>query len=374
MREQISKGAKAGILTWCDNHGPANYGQILQCYAMQYLVKEKGYDPLVVQYRKKDQRDLLKHHFSNRTPIGRRLNESYERYYNIRVVEKEETPRVRRFKEFIESYIPLSAPCYTKEMVEEMTADCELLICGSDQIWNPIWFDPVWFLDFGTTKQKRIACAPSGIFYETSEYAKCYQKMAPLIERLDEVSIREKAGADILRKYVKKEITVRSDPTLFLGPLQWDQVSDQRLIEEDYIFCYILGRISPYQLILRELKRKYKVGKVVCIPSNKIKERGYREFEKYESAGPAQFLSLIKHASAVCTDSFHGTALSIQYGVPFYNVLRVHKGTEAFGGRERIDNLLEGMGMEKRWIRNVREIYEIESGIRREQRGESYAV
>ncbi len=158
---------------------------------------------------------------------------------------------------------------------------------------------------------------------------------------------------------MKKEIKVRSDPTLFLGSSEWDEISDQRLVEEDYIFCYLLGSISPYQLILRELKRKYQVQKVVCIPSNKVKERGYAEFEKYESAGPAQFLSLIKHAKAVCTDSFHGTALSVQYGIPFYNVFRAHKGTEAFGGRERIDNLLEEMGMEKRWIRNIREIYEI---------------
>lgn len=350
---------KAAILTWCDNNGPTNYGQILQCYAMQYLVRKKGYEPIVVQYRRKDSRDLFQHSFSNRSIIGRFLNEKYEAYYNLKVVEKGDSPRIRLFKEFIKKYIPLSPPCYTKKMVEEMTKNCQILICGSDQIWNPIWFDPVWFLDFGRPDQKRIAYAPSGIFYETTEFVECYKKMAKLIRRLDIVSVREQIGADILKKYIKKNITVKKDPTLLLGQNHWDQVADQRLIKGNYIFCYLVGSISPYQLILRELKKRYDAQKIVYIPSNMVEERGFVEFEKYENAGPAQFISLIKYAKAVCTDSFHGTVMAIQYNIPFYNVSRIHKGTEAFSGRERIENILKKEKLTEKWIRNVRDIREM---------------
>ncbi len=356
MKKRIASKPRAAILTWCNNNGPTNYGQILQCYATQHLVREAGYEPLVVQYRKKDSWDLLAHNFSNRTALGRALNRYYERYYNRQVVEQEKSPRVERFTAFIQRYIPLSAPCYTKKMVEDMTKDCDILVCGSDQIWNPVCFDPVWFLDFGTPKQKRIACAPSGIFYEKEEYKECYQKMAFLIEQLDEVNVRERIGADILRKYVKKEIKVREDPTLRLGQKQWDKVADKKLVEGNYIFCYLLGSLSPYQMILRELKRGYQAEKIVYIPTNLLLEEGYREFLKYEDAGPAQFLSLIKYAKAVCTDSFHGTVMALQYGIPFYNVRRVHKGTEAFGGGERIDNLLQERGLSERWVRNVSDI------------------
>lgn len=349
---------KAAILTWCDNNGPTNYGQILQCYAMQRLVKEAGYEPLVIQYRKKDSRDLLMHDFSNSTAMGRFLNERYERHYNLKVVERQETLRVKRFKEFIKKYIPLSPPCYTKEMVEDMTKDCEVLICGSDQIWNPICFDPIWFLDFGRPRQKRIAYAPSGIFYERPEFEERYQKMALLIENLDEASVREQVGADILRKYTKKEIKVKEDPSLRLNKTQWDEVTDERLVEGDYIFCYLLGSLSPYQMILRELKRKHQVEKVIYIPTNVLAEGGFKGFVKCEDAGPAQFLSLIKHAKAVCTDSFHGTVMALQYGIPFYNVCRAHKGTGFFEGSDRIDNLLEKRGLKKSWIRNVREVSE----------------
>lgn len=356
MKKRISNKPKAAILTWCDNNGPTNYGQILQCYAMQYLVKEAGYEPVVVQYRRKNDRDFKKHNYSNKTVLGRMLNERYEKEYNLKVVEGKETPRVRRFKEFIEKYIPLSAPCYTKSMVEDMTKECVLLICGSDQIWNPIWYDPIWFLDFGTEEQKRIAYAPSGVFYERQEFIEIYRKMAPLIEKLDEISVREQIGADILKKYVKREIKVQKDPTLHLDKEQWDQIADKRLVEEEYIFCYTIGSISPYQLILRALKERHRAKKVVYIPSNLMAEKGFREFEKYEDAGPAQFLSLIKYAKAVCTDSFHGTVLAMKYEVPFYNVARVHRGTEAFGGRERIENMLREQGIVGRWIKNVQDV------------------
>lgn len=159
------KVKKAAILTWCDNNGPTNYGQILQCYAMQKLVESWGYYPIIVQYRNKDERDFVKHNFFNRNSVGRWLNERYEKAYNIKVIEKEETPRVRAFKNFINENIHLTSPCYTRQAVEYETKDCELLVCGSDQIWNPIWFNPIWFLDFGTKEQKRVAYAPSGIFF-----------------------------------------------------------------------------------------------------------------------------------------------------------------------------------------------------------------
>lgn len=357
-RDKMDK-PKAAILTWCDNNGPTNYGQILQCYAVQYLVKKAGYKPIVIQYRKKDSRDIFKYNFSNRTLIGRYLNEKYEKYFNLRVVEVGETLRVKRFKEFIQKYIPLSTPCYTKKMVENITRDCEVLICGSDQIWNPVYFDPIWFLDFGMPNQKRVAYAPSGIFYQKPEFEKYYEKMALLIEKLDEVSIREQIGADILKKYIKKDIKVKEDPTLRLNKVQWDLISDKRIVKGDYIFCYLLGSLSPYQILLRELKRQYQAEKVVYIPSNVLSEGTYREFEKFGDAGPAQFISLIKYAKAACTDSFHGTVLSLQYGVPFYNVARIHKESCNIGGRERIDNLLEKRGLKKRWVRNVKEIRQL---------------
>ena len=180
--------------------------------------------------------------------------------------------------------------------------------------------------------------------------------MASLIERLDKAGIREQAGADILKKYTNKEIEVQEDPTLRLGRSQWDQVAEKRVIEGNYIFCYLLGSLAPYQMVLRELKNKYQAEKIVYIPTNVFSDSELKKYQKYEDAGPAQFLSLVKYAKAVCTDSFHGTVMAVQYGIPFYNVARIHKEAENVGGRERIDHFLEKKGLAKRWVRNARDV------------------
>lgn len=356
--ENVDK-KRAAILTWCDNNGPTNYGQILQCYAMQRLVDSWGYDSFVVQYRTKDERDIMRHNFSNRNPIGRWLNTYYENKYNLEVIEYGETPRVQAFKNFIKQHIRLTAPCYTKEAVEYETRDCELLVCGSDQIWNPLWFHPIWFLGFGTKEQKRIAYAPSGIFYEDEESVACYKKMAPLVERLDIVTVREQLGADILSKYTDKETHTVLDPTLLMDCVQWNEVAAERLMDEDYIFCYVMGSIRPHQLILRELLKKHGAKKVVYIPSNLLQEGQLPDFVKWEDAGPAEFISLIKHAKAVCTDSFHGTAISVLYEKQFYNVKRVQAGVEKFGGSERVNNLMEQLKISSRTLGNVKEAQKI---------------
>lgn len=350
------KKIKAAIMTWCGNHGPVNYGQVLQCYAMQCIMREKGYEPIVIQYRTKEHGEMFLHNFSNQRFLGRFFNNINEYYFLRKKIAGGDTRRAINFRKFIKKNINLSPPCYTKKMVEAVTKDCKVLICGSDQIWNPIWFDPVLFLDFGTKKQKRIAYAPSGIFMDKSEFEGTYQRMAPLIERLDCVSVRERTSADILKKYVKKKIAVQEDPTLCIKREQWDKVAAEKLLEENYIFCYLLGNVSPYQLILRKLKEVYQAEKIIYIPSNLFQKGIYKEFEEYDDAGPAQFLSLIKYAKAVCTDSFHGVAMSIQYNVPCYNVCRRQKGTDEFGGRERIENLLERKGKKIQWIKNVKDV------------------
>lgn len=352
---------KAAILTWCDNNGPTNYGQILQCYAMQKNVERWGFDSFVVQYRHKDQRDIFKHNFSNKTAVGRRLNCYFEQKYNIKVIEKEKTKRVELFQDFIHRNIRLTAPCYTKEAVEYETRDCKLLICGSDQIWNPLWVNPIWLLGFGTDKQRRVSYAPSGIFYDDDESAVSYKNMAPYIEKLDIISVREQCGADILSKYINKEIRVMPDPTILLRVDDWNKAAGERKVEGDYIFCYVMGSIRPYQMVLRELMKRYGVEKVLYIPSNLIADGEFSGMVQFAEAGPAEFLSLIKYAKVVCTDSFHGTVMSILYEKQFYNINRKQQGSEKYGGAERIENLLNRLEIQSRKVRNVKDVRRMEN-------------
>ena len=131
---------KAAILTWCDNNGPTNYGQILQCYAMQYLVKKWGYNPVVIQYRKKDDRDLTKHFYTNKNAVGRYLNERYEKKYNIEELKKALLAYNQATKDRITiEYILIGGLNDTKECALELIEFLKDIKCNINLIpYNPV--------------------------------------------------------------------------------------------------------------------------------------------------------------------------------------------------------------------------------------------
>lgn len=351
------KCGKAAIITWCYNNGQTNYGQVLQCYAMQTIVEKYGFDAKVIRYRKKETDENVV--LENRSLLYVDL---YELWYRLVKVEKKINLRILKFAGFIKRNITLSQQCYTKGQVEQESEECDLLICGSDQIWNPIWFEDVYGLDFGGMEKRRIAYAPSGILMESEEYEKKYQELGKCLEKFELVTVRERKSKEILSKYTDKEIVDVADPTLLLNSEEWNRVASKRLLKEPYIFCYSMGSLRPHKILIRYIKNKYKAKKVVFIMADH-RENGKEKggcFYPFRYAGPGEFLALIRDAAAVCTDSFHGLALSMVYRRQFYVMERIQ--TDACLGANflRLENLLErsGIGM-KRFVGCVRDVEEV---------------
>lgn len=350
------KCRKAAIVTWCYNNGQTNYGQILQCYAMQTVIGKYGFGTKVIRYRKKEtgEREGLENRRFFRIDL-------YELWHRLTKVEKRMNLRILRFVGFIKRNITLSRQCYTKGQVEQESGDCNLLICGSDQIWNPMWFEDIYGLDFGDMKKGRIAYAPSGVLMESREYEKKYRELGKCLEKFELVTVRERKSKEILSKYTDKEITDVADPTLLLSCEEWNRVASKRLIKEPYIFCYSMGGLRPHKTLIRYIKNKYKAKKIVFIMADhreNKKERGGC-FYSFRYAGPGEFLALIRDADAVCTDSFHGLALSMVYRRQFYVMERIQPDACLGANFLRLENLLErsGIGM-KRFVGCVRDVEE----------------
>lgn len=353
--EQAS-GKKAAIFTWCNNNGPTNYGQILQCYAVQHILEGFGYTVKVVYYRQKDSRDITKKYYSNKTAEGRCNNINYEKNFQ-KQLEGEELGRFHMFNSFVEKYIHLSAPCYSKHMVELEIQDCDLLVCGSDQIWNPAWTNEVLLLNIGKKYQKRVAFAPSGIFVDDKYTNDFLSERKEWFDRFDVITVREKCGAKILQKHVKKQVGTCPDPTLCLSRQEWDEIATPGERKEKYIFCYFIGSVRPYQLMIKEVARKHHVKVIYTIPSNINREPTYSFMEKIEGAGPAEFLSLIKNATAVCTDSFHGLVFSHIYGKTVYCMTRSEGGADRIGRTARLLNLESEYGIKLNLVKNCHDVY-----------------
>lgn len=316
---------KASILTFCNNNGPVNYGQILQGYAVQKILEENGYAPEIVLYQKLKILELM-------------------------------TKRVRRFYDFVNKYMHTSKTCMTEGEVEEAVIDAELIVGGSDQVWFPYTIDNVWTLGVGKDNAKRISLAASGVFYDDEFTNEQISAFKDNFNRMDYISVREKSAKTVIEKYTDKDIDVLPDPTLFLDKSKWDRVSADMSADDDYIFCYCLGGVRPYDLVFKKLSEIYGNIKIKYIASNLEEDNCYSNMEGIYDAGPAEFISYIKNAKAIVTDSFHGVTLSIIFGKDWYNLERLSAGKDRFGGRIRVDSLTENIPGDCGWICNVKDV------------------
>ena len=323
---------KAAIITWCSN-GKANYGQILQCYAMVRLLRKYDYKAKVIRYRVLGKNE---NHAMKYKGIFRRL---YETYYELNMENISFVKRKLLFQLFMIRRIPHTIVNYNVSEIEKCTQKFDLLVCGSDQIWNPKAYDPVYYLGFGDVKQKRYALAPSLGITKTTGVEGNLKKAIYYIEKLDKVYVREKKGAEILQCYSDKEINTMLDPTLYIDSKEWDKIAKNRIIQDKYMLCYMLGDLSTNKRKIRAIKEALDINKIVIIATKNTNKNVSSFGDVMYNVSPEMFLSLIKYAEVVCTDSFHGTAFSIVYNKRFYVTERnVESGV---GNFDRIRNLLE---------------------------------
>lgn len=343
---------KAALVTFCNNFGKTNYGQVLQCYALYKKLTDLHLNVKVIPYRAKGNRDIIK----EKLPFGW-MNSLYENWFQENVIDVDFRERVNKFQGFIRKSVKITHPCYSINDVEKVTSDCDMLICGSDQIWNPRALNRFYELDFGKESQKRFSYASSGIVKENTTIVNKYKELGRCLDKFDYISVRERAGAEILKKYTSKNVEDVLDPTFLLSSKEWDEVSMERIINKTYIFCYNLGGIRPYKMILRKLKDYYNAEKIVYIKSNLVPSEFPGDFIEISNAGPKEFLSLIKYSNAVCTDSFHGMAFSVNYNKQF--CLLRNLNTSIFYYPDRTSNILEKFNIKNEKISSLKDIENI---------------
>jgi exopolysaccharide biosynthesis predicted pyruvyltransferase EpsI len=131
----------------------------------------------------------------------------------------------------------------------------------------------------------------------------------------------------------------------------WDEVSSNRLIEQDYIFCYFLGNDKRMRSVAADFAKK-KGLKLVSIPhlmgSYERSDYGFPGI-KARHASPNDFVSLIKNAKYVITDSFHAVSFSIVYGKEFFVFQRANQK----GMASRIYSILDLVSCLERFCDSV---------------------
>lgn len=224
--------------------------------------------------------------------------------------------------------------------------DYDILIAGSDQIWN--WrltgdMSPFFLLfDPPSRAIRKISYAASVSVDEIDEcYRAIYKKG---LENLDCISVRETHGAKLLSDLTDKTIEVVLDPTLLITANEWSDIADDRIaVGEPYVLVYTLN--SSARFFDRVMNYAGRKGmRVVNIFGGRMVDARYDVTTVYD-AGPREFLHLVRNASVVITNSFHGTIFAINFKVPFISVLN-----PASSVNSRILSITGLVGLDKRVV------------------------
>lgn len=339
---------KVGILTSAQSFGD-NYGAVLQAYALQTVLKSMGYEPNIIKYKVDGE------YVEQKAPIWKRLkttifNKDRSIYAKIMLVVNKLTGKSVNgvFSGFVKNYLSFYNESFIGfDELKKNPPDHSYFITGSDQVWNPVIHgdknDPGYFLDFVPQGSKRIAYAPSMGVDKIPE--ECEESLGGFLEKFDSLSIREKSGADIIKKCCGIDVPVMLDPTLLLSEKEWDEIAKkQEYLPDKYIFCYKFGKSKTMDKQIRKISKKYNLPIVAAPSSPEVK------FKVDYNIGPAEFLGAIKNSTIICADSFHATVFSIIYKKPFLIFPRHTDKNGKINMNSRMENLLEAMGLKERYI------------------------
>ena len=331
---------KVALMTWFQHD---NYGTVLQSVATTRVVNDMGYYVDGIDYFSKGYNRTTKlEKVLNRQLLVNKIKKSikYRKY-----AKRSNLKRTEAFKAFKDKYLNMTKPTQTSSELFLLNKEYDAFICGSDQIWTPKAFNSKYYLDFVAVPEKMVAYAPSfGMSTITDEFIK--NRIVEHVKRFKHLSVREEQGAKLLKELCGIEAKVVLDPTLLLSREEWDDYSIKTNINSSYLLCYFLGDNDDYWNHVDMIANKYGLD-VVVIPIHT--KDYYRGYEIQEGVGPGEFLSLIKNASFVCTDSFHGSIFSVVYQRPFLTYKRFSDNSSD-SQNSRIYNLLKLINMQDRIV------------------------
>ncbi len=297
---------KIGVITF---HFVNNFGGILQCYALQRVLKEKfKSESLVIDYRNWFIRLT---DFIRLFPITKNKEEFLTglRTFSYRRNRKE------KFIEFNKTHLNMSKTFYSSMSISEKELNCDFYICGSDQIWNPFLtcgFAPAYFLSFVNNSEKKISYAPSLGTGRWRSYM--FLPVRKYIKLINGLSIREYEGKRLIKKLTGRDVRQLIDPTFLLTYEQWSEIAIDPEIDGKYILLYIMQKDDEVYSYVREIKRR------LNLPVVEISRYGYKPEcvdKTLIDLGPSEYLGLFKNAEFICTNSYHGLVFSIIFEKEF---------------------------------------------------------
>lgn len=239
---------------------------------------------------------------------------------------------------------------YDRKLASEINPDkVDYFIAGSDQIWNPrfVFLSKREFLYFAKPEQRISYAGSFGVTEYPDEKKEAYGEE---LKKFKAISVREKSAINLVKDICGREdATFVLDPTLLLTADEWDSMLGEKKNTSDkpYVAVYFLGDMKNECVtkVLDDCKKKGMEVKNI-LEMNK---------EKAGGIGPFDFVSIIRNADYVLTDSFHASVFSLLY---HRNFVVVNRSEDKWTGNmsTRLVSLLDMVNMKERFVATVADL------------------
>ena len=323
---------KANLITI---HTGFNFGSVLQTIATVQFLTSLGLDVTVVNYIQSSY--TIKHHINK----GKGSVLDFIRMlHGFPIFMK----NLKIYNTYLKKYCNLSKPIYSNDNLTDSCPIAVYYITGSDQVWNTSYngIDMRYFYDGIKNVVKLSLSASIGTDNPDKE---TLTMLKDGLKDYSFISVRELSAVNILSS-LGIQSSLLLDPTFLLRKDDWRSFETNKRIEGKYLLMYLPYNIHDKKLIFETARKiAYRKGlKIATFSWGNNNEPLADITVKYCS--PGDFLALMVHANVVITNSFHGTAFSINLNKQFWVYMPTSFST-------RIDSVLSLVGLNGRLLKGL---------------------
>ena len=285
---------KIGILTW---HYYPNFGSALQSFALQTILGGLGHNVSIINYRNPKYSILSRKAVFVYTVsyyIYRLLGCMFGRYKNLPFF-------------FRKRYLKETKMVIDEVGVRQLSEQYDAIVFGSDQIWAPNVYNPIYQGKYSPNCKKVAYAASIGLPEIQQDLVEKYKEN---LSSFSHIGVREEEGQKVLNNQCGINSEVVLDPTLLLSVDRYKAMERKvSNTKEPFAFCYFLNANNQYRQSVEAYAKKHGLRIVGC--SARKEDEEWMTIIKDISA--CEFLWLIHHSNCVFTDSYHGTIFSLLY-------------------------------------------------------------
>lgn len=325
---------KIGILTF---HRAINYGAVLQCFALYEALHRMGHDVEVIDYRPpyiEKYRCLLygpdfkKQGFLSKVKSLCLLPVSYQQKRKVS----------KAFDAFLDEHLRFSSIVRDRQ---DIPSYYDVIVFGSDQIWNPLicdGLDAIFYGQFAKGRTRFVTYAAS--LGTPQQIAKEYWAvMSDYLQAFDFISVRESKLADCLHD-MGRPAEVVFDPTLIAPEGLFEQLAVKPQ-EEKYVLLYMLEYNQQAIAFAQDIARQ-RGCQLLRLQAMSVTKKSGQGYKSVIPKGVNEFLGFFKYADYVVNVSFHGTAFSVIFKKDFYTLKSKNY--------ERAYDFLQSVSLQERFV------------------------